>query len=180
MSFIWFQVYWLAEHAPKSGIYIFTKFGREPIEGVKITLNLNFLNRRRVLRKNQGGQLNREKTAQMSYTWLWLHWLAESTPISGQYQFTKFGRLTGRDPKEVAKLVLNLLILTRRPVLRNYPRGPSKLRKTARMPYIWLWVHWLVEHSSKFVKYEFIRLGHLTARDPKKGAKIILKFFFLS
>ena len=65
MTYTWFWVHWLAEHAPKSLKYRFTKFGqlagRSPSEGVKIVLNLQFLAWGRVLRKNQGGLLNKEK-----------------------------------------------------------------------------------------------------------------------
>ena len=48
------------------------------------------------------------------------------------------------------------------------------------MTYILFWLHWLAEQAPKSVEYEFTKLGRLTARDPKKGAKVILKFFFLS
>ena len=48
----------------------------------------------------------------MSYIGFFVHWLAEHTP-----RFIKFGGLTGRDPKEVAKLILQLLFPTRRRVL---------------------------------------------------------------
>ena len=64
-------MHWLADHAPKSGKYVFTKFGwltgRDPSEGVKVILNLHFLIRRRVLRKNQGGLLNGENCADVIY-----------------------------------------------------------------------------------------------------------------
>ena len=50
VSYIWFLVHWCK--------YIFTKFGwltgRDPSKGIKIILNLHFLSRRWVLRKNQG------------------------------------------------------------------------------------------------------------------------------
>ena len=46
-----------------------------------------------------------------------VHWLIEHAPISGKYGFTKFGRLTGTGPKEGAKIILQLLFLTRRRVL---------------------------------------------------------------
>ena len=47
------------------------------------------------------------------------------------------------------------------------------------MPYIWFWVHWLREHSPTSGKYQFTKNGRL-ARDPKEGAKIILKFLFVT
>ena len=48
------------------------------------------------------------------------------------------------------------------------------------MTYILFWFHWLAEHTPKSVEYEFTKLGRLTARDPKEGVKVVLKFFFLS
>ena len=48
------------------------------------------------------------------------------------------------------------------------------------MPYIWFWVYQLVEHTPKFVQYQFTKLGRLTASDTKKRAKIILKLFILT
>ena len=62
---------------------------------------------------------------------------------------------------------------------RKKPRRTIKQRKTARMPYIWFWVHWLREHSPTSGKYQFTKNGRL-ARDPKEGAKIILKFLFVT
>ena len=41
-------------------------------------------------------------------------------------------------------------------------------------------MHWLAEHAPKYAKYQFTKLGPLTVRDPKEGAKIILKLFFLT
>ena len=55
----------LAEHAPKSVKYQFTKFGRLAernfSEGAKTILKLLFLTRRRVLRRSQRALSNREK-----------------------------------------------------------------------------------------------------------------------
>ena len=62
---------------------------------------------------------------------------------------------------------------------KKKPRRNIKHKKNARIPYVWFWVHWLAEHTPKCVKYQFTKLGWLTARDPKEGAKYILKFFFL-
>ena len=44
MTYIWFWVHWLAEHAPKSGICLFTKLVgltvRNPREGAKIIFKI--------------------------------------------------------------------------------------------------------------------------------------------
>ena len=48
------------------------------------------------------------------------------------------------------------------------------------MSYIWFWVHWLAEHTPKSSKYQFIKLAGLTVRNPREGAKIILKLLFLT
>ena len=44
---------------------------------------------------------------------------------SVKYRSTKFGRLTGRDPKEGAKIILQLLFLARRRVLVKNKRALS-------------------------------------------------------
>ena len=59
----------------------------------------------------------------MTYTSFWVHWLAEHAQNSVKYRFTKFGRLTGRDPSEGAKIILNLPFLTWRRVLRKKQGG---------------------------------------------------------
>ena len=46
------------------------------------------------------------------------------------------------------------------------------------MSYMWFWVHWLVEHTPKSVKYRFAKFGYLTGSDPKEKAKIILRYLF--
>ena len=55
-----------------------------------------------------------------------------------------------------------------------------KRRKTAPMCLIWFWVHWLVEHPPKSVKYRFAKFGPLTGNDSKEGGKIILRLLFLT
>ena len=58
-----------------------------------------------------------------------MHWFVEHAPQSGKCRLTKFRRLTGRDLKEGAKIILKLLILTRRPVLRKNQGGLSNREK---------------------------------------------------
>ena len=55
----------------------------------------------------------------MSYIWFWVQWLAEHVPTSAKYQFTDFGWLTPRDPSEGANIILQLLFLTRMPILKK-------------------------------------------------------------
>ena len=66
----------------------------------------------------------------MTYIRFWVHWLVEYAPKSGKHRFTKSGRLTPRDPKEGAKIILKLLFLTQRPILRRRPERTAKQRKT--------------------------------------------------
>ena len=70
MSYIWFREHWLAEHAPKSVKYRFSKFGRltatDHTEGAKIILNLFFQSPRGVLIKHQRALSNTENW------WKWL------------------------------------------------------------------------------------------------------------
>ena len=51
------------------------------------------------------------KWAEKTYIWFWVRWLAEHTPNSGKYRFTKFGRLTGRHLMEGAKIILFICLL---------------------------------------------------------------------
>ena len=74
-----------------------------------------------------------EKTVRMSYTWFWVHWLAEHAPKSVQQIFSKLGRLTATDPKEGVKIILKWLFLTRRPVLAKKQRALRKGEKEAKI-----------------------------------------------
>ena len=65
----------------------------------------------------------------MTYIWFLVHWLAEYAPKSVKYRFPKFGRLTGRDPREAAKIILKLLFVTQRRVLIKNQRGLSTREK---------------------------------------------------
>ena len=62
----------------------------------------------------------------MSYFLFCLHWLAEHTPKKAKtvkYRFTKVGRLTETNAKEVAKIILRLIFLTGRYALRKIQRA---------------------------------------------------------
>ena len=59
------------------------------------------------------------------YFWFWMHWLAQPTTKSVKYRFTTFDRPSVRDPREGAKNILKLLILTRRRVLIKIQRALS-------------------------------------------------------
>ena len=56
----------------------------------------------------------------MTYIWFWVHSLGEDAPKS---RFTKFFRLTGRDPRAGAKIIFKLLFVTQRRVLRKNQRA---------------------------------------------------------
>ena len=73
--------------------------------------------------------IKQRKSVRMSYICFWGHWEGEWTSKSVQYKFTKLGRMTATCPKEGAKIVSKLLILTRRPVLRKNQGGPSNREK---------------------------------------------------
>ena len=49
--------------------------------------------------------------------------------MSAKYQFTKFGRLTGRDFNDGAKIILRLLFLTRRSILEKKAREDCQTEK---------------------------------------------------
>ena len=65
----------------------------------------------------------------MTYIWFWVHWLEEHAPKSFKNHFSKFDRLTGKDPSEEVKIILKLFILTRRPVLGKNQGWLSKREK---------------------------------------------------
>ena len=73
--------------------------------------------------------------AKMTYILFCVHWFSEHAPKSSKYRFTRFGRLTGRDPKEGTKFILRLLFLTRRWVLIKYQRA---------LHYREYWRKWLI------------------------------------
>ena len=54
-----------------------------------------------------------------------MQFFAEHAPKSTKYQFTKFGPLTARDPKEDAIIILKLLFLTRQQLLTKNQRALS-------------------------------------------------------
>ena len=114
----------------------------------------------------------------MLYIRFWVHWLAEHAPKSVKYQFTKPGVVTSRDTKEGAKIISKWHFPTRWQVFKK-KQSTIKRRKTAKMPYIWFWVHWLAEHAPNSDQYQFTKLGLLAATDPKEGTKITWKLIFL-
>ena len=124
--------------------------------------------------------MKRRKRAKICYNWFWVRWFAEHASTSAKYQFTKFGRMTARDPKEGVKIILNFFFLTRKRVFRKKPKSTMKRRKRAKIFYIWFWVHWLPDHAPKSGKYQFAKFVWLTGRESKEVAKIILRLLFLS
>ena len=61
----------------------------------------------------------------MPYIPFWVHQFAEHATKSVKNQFTKLGRMTLTDSNKKAKIILKLLILSRRTVLRRNQGGPS-------------------------------------------------------
>ena len=116
----------------------------------------------------------------MSYIGLWLHWLAGRAQKSDKYRFTKFGRRTQRAPKKTAKIILQFFFLTWTRVLIKNQTAVNPQRTLGKMSYIWFWVHWLADHARKTDRYRFSKFARLTGIDPKEGAKIILKFLFVT
>ena len=70
--------------------------------------------------------IQHRKWEKMTYVWFWVHLLAQHTPKSVEYRFNKFAGLIGRDLKEGAKIILQLLFLTQRRVLIKNQRALSE------------------------------------------------------
>ena len=79
ISYFWFWVHWLAEHAPNSAKYQFIKFGRMtvkyPKKGAKIILKLLFLMSKASFKEKTKRTIQQRKLAKMTYIWFWVHWL---------------------------------------------------------------------------------------------------------
>ena len=58
--------------------------------------------------------MKRRKTGKTSCILFWVHWLPKHAPKAIKYRFTKFGRLTIRDPREGGKIILKSFFLTRK------------------------------------------------------------------
>ena len=133
ISYIWFRVHYLAEHAPKSVEYQFTKLGglipRDPKEEIKIILKFFFVTWKRVFRKKQGALWKKRKRAKSLIFDFLCTGCQNMPPTSTNHQFTKFSQLTARDPSEGAKHFLHLLFLTQRPILRKIQGGLSNKEK---------------------------------------------------
>ena len=54
------------------------------------------------------------------------------------------------------------------------PKSTLQQRKSTTLTFIWLWVHWLVEHIPKYTRDQFTKLRQVTARHIRKEAEIIL------
>ena len=130
---IWFWVYWLAKHAPKSVKYQFTKLGRLTAKRLwgrsKNYFEFLFCNLKASFQKIKKSTMSRSKRSKMFYIWLWVHSLPENAPTSAKYHLTNFGRLTARDTSERVKTILQLLFLTQRPILRKIQGGLSNREK---------------------------------------------------
>ena len=94
---------------------------------------------------------------------------------SANYQFTKFGHLSARDPSEGAKIILQLLFLTRRPILRKPKKNWQTEKNCVNVSYFILGALF-VEQAPKSVKCILTKFGLLTGKDSSKGVNIILQF----
>ena len=110
MTYIWFWVQWLAKHIPKSVKYCFNKFvwlaGRDPRAGGEIIFKLLFVTRRRLLIKKQKALSNRENVRNLTYIWLWVHWLAEHAPKYARDKLTKLCQVAVRHIKTDGEIML--------------------------------------------------------------------------
>ena len=149
-----------------------------PKKGAKIILKLLILTWRPALRKNQGGPSNREKLREC--------FILDSGCTGWQ-----------NTPQNLLNINLPNLVGWLQETLRKEQKlfrsdtfqldgkflkkkqSTIKRRKTAKMPYIWFWVHWLAEHAPNSDQYQFTKLGLLAATDPKEGTKITWKLIFL-
>ena len=79
----------------------------------------------------------------MTYIWFWVHWLAEDTPKSVKYQFTKFVWLTARNLSEEAKIIFEATISNLKVSFKKKPKSTIQQRKLAKMTYVWFrWIGW--------------------------------------
>ena len=170
MSYNRFWMLWLAEHAPKSTQYRLNKFGRLTPKIIrdaqKDYFEVNLSKSTASFNEKRKSTIQHRKWANMTFFWFCLHWFAEHTPKSVKYTFTKVGRLTGWDPKEVAKITLRLHFLTGRWVLRKIQRA---------LPHREHWWKWPIFYSGcagwkSMVEnmvniYVFTKSGPLTGRD---------------
>ena len=94
--------------------------------------------------------------------------------------YLSLNALDSRACPKMSKNYLEVTLSNSKVSFKKKPRRTIKQRKTAKMTYIWFWVHWLAEHAPKYAQYQFTRFVRLTVRDPKEGAKIILKLLFVT
>ena len=140
MSYIWFYVHWLAEHVRKSSICQINRLAgltvRNPGEEANIIFKLLFQYRLPVLIKKS--TIQHTKWAKMTYILFWVHWLAGHALKLVKHRSTKFGRLTRRDHREGAKIILQVLFLTRRRVT---------IKNQTALPHREHWRKWLIFDS---------------------------------
>ena len=126
-------MHWLPEHAPTSAKYQFTEHGlltaRDPSGRENFfwsyTYMLYMFSKSKAIFNKKRALRHRKICQKMTYVWVWMHWLEEHGPKSGNYWFTKFIWLTVRDHRKGAKIILKLLFLSRRQVLIRKQRALS-------------------------------------------------------
>ena len=100
-----------------------------------------------------------------------MNWLPEH---AGKYTKYQFGRLT-LNYFEVTPSYLTVPFTK-----KTKEHDPTEKMGENDLNYFFFLVHWLAEHTPKSVKYRFTIFGRLNVRDPREGAKIILKLLFLT
>ena len=121
MPYIWFWVHWLVEHTSK-----FVKFEFTKLISADCILKLIFVSRRQVLVKTKK-HYPTWKTGENDLCFILGALVAEHALKYVEYRFIKFGRLTGSDPKDVAKIIFQLLFSTlRRVLIKNQRLLPNE------------------------------------------------------
>ena len=69
--------------------------------------------------------MKRRKRVKMSYISFWVRWLAEHAPKTAMRQFNKLAGRNVRNPREAAKIISKLLLLSQRRVLMKNQRALS-------------------------------------------------------
>ena len=131
-------------------------------------------------KKKRRRTIKERKTTRMPFIWFWVHQLAEHTTKSVQYQFTKLVRLTATDTKKGTKIILKLLILTRRPVLRRKQGEPSDREKLRECLIFSSGCSDWKSTSQNLLNINLPNLVGYLQEMLRKEQKFILKFFFLS
>ena len=97
-----------------------------------------------------------------------------------KYRFTKVGRLTETNAKEVAKIILRLIFLTGRYVLRKIQRALPHREHRRKWPIFDSGCTGWNSMAENFVNIIFTKSARLSGRDPSEGVKITFNLHFLT